>query len=282
MPPENKKQNKAVQTYASDMAEVIGEDKAGLLKKIIHQEEERDREKSALSPESFWTKTTLAASWVLLLVSFGIILFFFVTKKIGTLDVPPQFAPMIFADKTDFLEISELKKEEVIQTITSAVLGSEENSGGVEAIYLTENKNIIGIERFAKILEANFIFPEDKKISDNFLMGIVNNESKDFFILLRVSSLEDVFVSMREWEIKMLTDLGSLFGVSLNANTKDLFTKSFEDGYIQNKNARVLYDENGNTVIMYVYLRDDSVLVTNSESAAKEVGLRLSSSKIKK
>ncbi len=282
MSPDTKIRNKSVQTYASDMAGVIDGDKTGLLKKIIHEEEYRDQEKISLSPESTQNKIMLIASWMFLIVSLGILLFFLFQKNISTVDVSPQFAPMIFTDNTDFLEIFELKKEQVLQTIANTILESKANSKGVEAIYLTENKSIVGLERFAKILEANFVFPKDKKISDNFLMGVVNQNSKDFFILMKITALEDVFLSMRDWELKMLTDLGPIFGINLSANTKDLFTKSFEDGYIQNKNARILFDANNNIVLMYVYTSDDSVLITKTEAVTKEVMLRLASSKIKK
>jgi len=282
MSPDTKIRNKSVQTYASDMAGVIDGDKTGLLKKIIHEEEYRDQEKINLSPESTQNKIMLIASWMFLIVSLGILLFFLFQKNISTVDVSPQFAPMIFTDNTDFLEIFELKKEQVLQTIANTILESKANSKGVEAIYLTENKSIVGLERFAKILEANFVFPKDKKISDNFLMGVVNQNSKDFFILMKITALEDVFLSMRDWELKMLTDLGPIFGINLSANTKDLFTKSFEDGYIQNKNARILFDANNNIVLMYVYTSDDSVLITKTEAVTKEVMLRLASSKIKK
>ena len=47
----NKTQNKIVETYAEDMAKVIGEDKTGLVKKIIHDEEEHEKDKKNLSPE---------------------------------------------------------------------------------------------------------------------------------------------------------------------------------------------------------------------------------------
>ena len=95
-------------------------------------------------------------------------------------------------------------------------------------------------------------------------------------------SIVDVFEPMKAWESKMFYDLHSFFGMNLNEDTKYLLEKSFEDGIIQNKNARILRDKDGNIVLMYIYAKEDSLIITNSETAVAEVMLRLASSQIKK
>jgi len=49
---ENNTQNKIVETYAGDMAEVMRAIRDDLVKKIIHGEEEHEEERKNLSPES--------------------------------------------------------------------------------------------------------------------------------------------------------------------------------------------------------------------------------------
>ena len=46
---DNKTQNKVIETYAEDMAEVISNDTEGLVKKIIHAEEEHEALKKNMS-----------------------------------------------------------------------------------------------------------------------------------------------------------------------------------------------------------------------------------------
>ena len=87
---------------------------------------------------------------------------------------------------------------------------------------------------------------------------------------------------MQNWESKMLYDLHGFFGVKLSPETNYLFTKSFEDGIVANKNARILRDNNGQIVLMYVFADDNSIVITNSENAVSEIILRLNSSQIKK
>ena len=95
-------------------------------------------------------------------------------------------------------------------------------------------------------------------------------------------STPDVFPAMKDWEAKIFYDLHGFFGININADTNYLLQKDFEDGIVQNKNARILHDTNGRIVLMYVYLEDGSLLVTNSETAVGEVITRLASARVKK
>jgi hypothetical protein len=87
---------------------------------------------------------------------------------------------------------------------------------------------------------------------------------------------------MRAWEEKMFSDLHGFFGFEISTETKSLLNENFQDGIIQNKNARILYDANKKIVMMYIFADDDSVIITNTEDAAKEIMLRLAASRVKK
>ena len=50
MDPNEKKEHQFVQTYAEDMAKVIKSEKGGLIKKIIHGEEQHELERKNMSP----------------------------------------------------------------------------------------------------------------------------------------------------------------------------------------------------------------------------------------
>ena len=113
-------------------------------------------------------------------------------------------------------------------------------------------------------------------------MGLVKGTNKNFFVLIKMRSFQDIFDSVRAWENKMFYDLHSLFGVSINSNTSYLLTKNFDDGIIENKNARILYDKDGGIVLMYVFADETSLVIAGSIDAVREVMFRLSSSQLKK
>ncbi len=268
-------------TYAEDMAEVIEEDKGGLVKKIIHGEEQHELEKKNFSPQSQKNKFFMFVSF--LLVSISIITLFIFTFRNSNppVIVQKQFVPLIFNDQNAFFEVQGFKKDEVTQTIFHEVSSTKVKHGEVEGIYLTENKQIIGLREFFNLIQANLAFPSRDFLYDNFLSGVVNADTHDTFILMKVRSLPDVFDSMRNWEGKMFSDLHGIFGIDINAGTNYLQTKDFSDLIVANKNARVLYDKDNKIVMMYVYADDNSVLITNTAQATEEIILRLASSQIK-
>jgi hypothetical protein len=290
-----KMENKIVQTYAEDVAKVIENDTGGLIKKIIHGEEEHEAEKKNLSPESKKNKFFMFISILLLFLALATLSFFLFRKNINTIEVEKQFVPIIFNDQSTYLEVFALTKDEIAQTVLNEINTTKVKSGGVEGIYLTENKRVVGLRRFISLIKGNFV-PGDNTlfINDNFLMGVVNSKvdtaragGEGFFILLKVRSTADIFDALHAWEGKMFSDLRGFFGVDISPETKYLFTKDFEDGIVENKNARLLYDKDGlpaqtgKLVVMYIFADDNSVIITNTPNAAHEIMLRLAGSQKK-
>lgn len=289
MEKDNEIKKVVAETYTGDMAEVIESDKEGLVKKIIHREEEHEEERKNLSPESKKNRILMFVGILFSLFALATLFFLSFRKDTNVVSVEKQFTPIIFNDKITFLEISGLKQEEIMQTVFNQVNAIKVKVGGIEGIYLTENKQIIGLRRFISLIKSNFA-PSDNPffVNDNFLLGAVLTGLKstspnagDFFILLKVREVADIFDSLRTWEEKMFSDLYRFFGLTLSKETNYLLTKEFQDGMVENKNARILYGQNGDIVMMYIFADDNSIIITNSQNAAHEVMLRLASSEKK-
>ena len=277
---------KKVETYAEDMAQVIGDNREGLIKKIILQEEENEIEKKNLSPQSRQNKFYIILGTILILATITVIILSALKKENETVLVEKQFTPIIFNDKSVFIEVDDLSKDKIVEAIYQAVNGSTLGASEVEGIYLRENKNIIGLKRFIELTNNTFVLPEvgdQALVSDNFMLGSVN---KEFFILIKTRSMTDIFDSMRQWENKMFSDLYGYFGIELSSATEYLLTKNFEDGIIENKNARILYEDERDGIrsisMMYVFANNTSLVITQSPLTAREVILRLASNQIRK
>lgn len=285
-------QNKIIQTYAEDMAKVIENDKSGLIKKIIHEEEKHEIEKRNLSPESKKNKFFMITSLLFILLGLVTLFYFMLVKEVSVVPIEKQFTPLIFNDRSIFIEIKDLKKEEIARTVFNGANATEVKPGGVEGIYLTYDKKVIGLREFIRLIKGNFQPKTDQPladgsgsisfVNDNFLMGVVNGGTKDFFMLLKARSMADIFGAMRAWEEKMFYDLHGFFGFDMTSETKYLLTANFEDGIIRNKNARILYDNGGEIVMMYILADDNSIIITNTENAGEEIMLRLVTSRVKK
>lgn len=279
-----------VRTYAEDMAKVIENDREGLVKKIIHGEEEHELEKKNLSPESKKNKVFMSVGFILIFLSLAILAFLILTKKeINTVTVQKQFTPIIFNDKSVFLEVGDMNKDEIVQSILTEMDNTEVKIGGVKGIYLTQSKDMVGLRKFVSLLKSSFTPGSNTVfVNDNFMMGTVltglrssSNTMGDFFILLKVRSIFDVFNTMKAWENKMFFDLNKFFRVEISSETSYLLTKDFEDGIVENKNARILYDKDGSIVMMYIFADENSIIITGSQAVAHEIMLRLASSEKK-
>ena len=285
MEKDNNAQNKIVRTYTEDLAQIIEDDKSGLIKRIIHEEEEHEKVKRNLSPESKKNKFFMFTGLLFIVISLTTLFFFALTREVPTVPIEKQYAPLIFNDKSSFIEVKDFRKEQVVQNVFNKVSITEVKNGGIEGIYLTYEKKTIGLRKFLKLIKSGFSLGGSNDnifINDDFLMGVVNVETKDFFILLKTRSLADIFSSLRLWESKMFFDLYGFFGIKITPETKYLFTKEFQDSIIENKNARILYDNENKIVMMYIMADNTSIVVTNTKNSAREIILRLTSSQLEK
>jgi hypothetical protein len=301
--PEEINQNKVsqepkvkTQTLADDMAKALQNGEGGMIGKIIKEQEYKEAKEKNASISS--NKNILFTIIGIVLVLATIILFVVITfyrDKVVNTTVEPKFVPVIFLDKTDFIDVTGFTKDKIAQAVSSQIKLTDVKAGGVEGIYLTKDKKIIGFRDLMTLISGNLPLDKATFLSDNYLIGVSNivntnqteNETvtvpeKNFFILLQNRSMSDIFSAMRDWEDKMFFDLHGFFGLSINVDTNYLLQKDFEDGIIQNKNARILRDNEGKIVLMYVYANNTSVLITNSEDTSKEVITRLAASQVRK
>lgn len=287
--PEKSSQKPIVETLASDMAKILENDQGGLIKKIIEGEEEKDKEKKNLSPESKRNKIFLVTSVALLFAGAALLFYFWQGRPGGTTEIPPESAPLIFTDKNAFVEISGLKTGEIVQSVLNQVNPAGLKRNGIIAASLASNGQKVGLRQFLALFKMSFVPDESPElVGDKFLLGRVNvegdavaKEGEGFFILLKARSAGDIFDSLRAWEEKMFYDLHDFFGVSATSGTNYLMTKNFEDSVVENKNARVLNDKESNLIFMYVFADNNSVVITDSTEAVREVILRLGAKQIK-
>lgn len=280
---ENKLKNRNVETYTDDIVKAIESDKGGLIKKIIHEEEKHEAEKMNLSPRSRKNRLFMFISILFICLSFAILVFLaFLREDSNIVSITPQFTPIIFTDQSNVKAIDGFTKEKIAETVLNQVNNTKIKAGEMEGIYLTENKKAVGFRRFITLIKGSFVLDQIDFVNDNFLFGAVKNETKDLFILLKVRSFTDIFLAMHGWENKLLHDLYGFFGIDISPETNYLFTKNWQDGIVENKNARILKDNDGKIILMYVFVDDSSIVITNSEMAVREIILRLTFSQIKK
>ena len=266
-----------VKTYAEDMASAIDHVEGGMIRQIIQDQEEGQKREENVSPESTKNRMLMLISSVLIISAFVSLFFVFNSRgNVPTVETVKQMKNMIFVEQNKFLEIEGFSKTQIIETIKNEVSDVQLKNGGIEAIYLTENKNVVTFARFMELIKSNVPVEVTSYTNNHFMIGVYNNnDEKSLFILMKVKSFTDIFPGMKIWENKMWSDLHDLFDMELNADTKYLLTKNFEDNIINNKNSRALYDTEKNKILEYVFVDETSVIVISNSDAVKEVMSRL-------
>lgn len=292
MPPEkeNKKPEIKIRTFSEDMALAVQEGQAGLLKNILTEQERVEQERIKKSPDTTKNKIFLIAGIVMTLASVGAISFFvFFRDGIDKVDVVQEFTPMIFTDATQFIAVDGLPPDSVSGLVKSEVDNVDIKFGGVKGLYLTESNKVIDFERFSEIASLNLRVSGTDLVEDNFFIGILGVDSTmgarvagDLFILLKIESIVDIFPFIKIWEEDMLVDLRGFWGISAGFENEYLRAKPLEDGIIENKNARILYDNQGRIVLMYVFLDDKTIIITDSRAAVREAVLRLGAGELRR
>lgn len=123
---------------------------------------------------------------------------------------------------------------------------------------------------FFKIIKAN---PPPELISslDERFMLLKFYLSKEWPILLfKIRSYEPSFAGMIKWETSMLNDLGTIFSIP------DGTGFSVEDKEIQNRDARMLSDEDGNPLLIYSFINRNYLIIAQNEEPIKEIFRRFS------
>ncbi|MCF7833971.1 MAG: hypothetical protein K9L98_01545 [Candidatus Pacebacteria bacterium] len=286
MDSDNKPKLKNIETFTDDMVRVLEHEKGGLIKKIIHEEEERDLQKKNLSPESTKNKIFMLIGLFLIIGATGAVFAsVFLKENVFTAIVDTQFTPIIFTDKTTFLEIDNLPtKNEVATLFYNQISNTDVKIGGMEGVYFSEGKNVLSSRMFLEKINSSYPLEGINVLKTGFLMGVFKTKenTKHPFILLKARSFTDVFPKMLIWEKSLFADMSNFFGTEITNENIYLTVKPFEDKFIVNKNARILYDKDGNIAMMYVFSSNDSVVITDNIDTAREIILRLLSGKIKK
>ena len=278
-----------VQTYADDMVGALQDGGENLVKNIIQEQAQQEHMKRAMTVQSRKNILYMILAVLIVLSAIaGVVALFIYQKKNETVEVAPRVTPILFTDKTELIEIEGFSKRDISSSVKNLVHVTTLELGKIREISLTENGQSVGLERFLKLTEGNFPIARTDLVR-NFFMGVLGRdvgveEAKggELFFLLKVISFNDVFSTMGFWEKKMFGDLYDFFGIDINPENTYLLTKDFEDGIIENKNARVLYDNNRNIVFAYVFIDDKTIVISTSSAPVREVILRLTYGEVRK
>lgn len=112
-----------------------------------------------------------------------------------------------------------------------------------------------------------------RALGERFMLGTRASASTTTtpFLIFSVVSFERAFAGMLKWEQFMLEDTDALwFGAEGSEDGTPV--SGFRDSTIDGKDARVLVDTAGNTILLYSFITPDTLVITKNKGTLSEVG----------
>lgn len=205
-------------------------------------------------------------------------------------------------DSNDILRLLQLEKNALMDL------------GTMKAVILTTGQGTstrpITTKEFFSALGTRAPYGLTGALSPNFTLGVYAYNPREMFALFKVNTYDAAFAGMLEWEPGIETDIGEIFinrpakpveenntdvtntdtqGTSTSSESQkvqitpslSLFNQqTFEDRVIENKDARILPDSNGNQTMLYSFLDKETLVIATSEKSLKEIIFRLTTGRI--
>ena len=125
-----------------------------------------------------------------------------------------------------------------------------------------------------------------RSLSAEFMVGMYSFDKNLPFIIFKTFSFDNTYAGMLSWESNLKDDFQTIFrlpgyesgGGILNELTP-ANTPKFEDGVISNKDVRILRDNNKNIILLYGIVDTQTIIITVTDTAFKEIVSRLNKEK---
>lgn len=276
---------KNIHTYVSDMADAVRQNEASVIKIALAEKEKKEQEEIYKQTETTSSSKFLYIVGGVILIFVACLFVYFVInkKEKESLELPTtnKIETIISYDDSVTIDTSNfISKKEITDSLTIET-SKINNLKIIKYISLKKkNNNVyepISSSDLISILKLNIPSPLKRSMNEDYMVGTYFNKSSNINNLFIIFSIKDynlAYASMLEWEKLILEDTFDIFNIKLSEN-EYLLEKSWEDIVINNKDARVLYNRNGEGVLYYIFIDKNNLLLTKDKDAIKEINARL-------
>ncbi len=272
----NKEDLKTIRTYTSDMAEAIRNNEVSVAKIVIEEKKKREEEDYYYGNGASKKNKIFFILSGLIILSIAIFAIFWSTKKAEEKETllseqTENIKTFITYESIEKIDITNIEYEE---DLLSKIKNGENNTSGVKAIIFTEKEGDVYRElntyKFFNLLIKQAPGSLVRALQDKFLLGKnLNNQEKSSFLIFKTKDYNQAYSSMLTWENTILEDLEKLFEIKIN--DVQLYDKNLDDLIINNRDIRVLYKENGEILLCYIFINRDELIVANNLDTLKEI-----------
>ena len=274
---EEKNRRYIVRTYTSDIEEALRKENGSVVKIAIDEQKKKDYLSLEPKKNRFW----VIISIVLFVIGLGVIIILLIPKKEtgGVLKNTPIIKPIIASEIIKNIDIAGVDKDRIMRFIADELNNNTLRLDVVENINLVENISLgeqpIETSRFLHLIGSRVPPPLLRSLDDYFMIGLYAFDGNNLFVLFKTSSYENTFAGMLDWESEIFGEFYQMFNIDVSGERSELFNKKFKDIFVRNRDARAIIDENGEVVLMYLFINKNTIIITRDENSLLEVITRL-------
>lgn len=275
-----------LRTYKQDVADLMHDQKVSLVRLVLEEQKERTRREQEKSPTSRVNLPLILLSIVFFLSSAGLVyyIFFSVTSDDDTLK-NLHIVPIILAEKNKEILTNGKNPQSLKKEIVAIVRNMNLKVDSIDYLFFTdtlriqtqnglvEEKNLIPSSKFFEVLGIQMPPALLRSLNKDFMFGIHSFNKNQPFFILKTDYYDNAFAGMLAWESNMAQELLPFFDKT--EQMKNLSQKTWSDIVIKNKDTRELRDFDGNTVLVYMFKDQNTLIITTSEDTLLEVSRRL-------
>lgn len=114
-------------------------------------------------------------------------------------------------------------------------------------------------------LGVSLSFKTQRALDEHLMLGSITTTKNEPFIIIRSYNFDVLFAGMLEWEGTLYTDFAPFLGAGYTG------PMTFTDAIQNNKSIRILRDAEGNEILLYSFINQNTVVITTSSAALSEI-----------
>lgn len=291
--PNNSGNLKTVRTYMSDMADTVRANEISVIKVALAEQNKHEREDLYRKVEGTPVKKIFWTISGLILIASAIYGSYYLFKQKQIKEIPPQVTreqAIISYDENYSVDLT--NEDNFVSKIRKAVIEPSTLNNKTDSIKLISlSKKINGINEKISIqdffngmgftAQPSFI----RSLSSSFMVGtytkntsgstVISDSTPKLFMIFQSKDYEYSYAGMLEWEKTIASDMMDIFNFNTNDTKLKINDRKFKDVILNNKDARILYNENDQPLLYYIFIDKNNLVITDSLEAINEITSRL-------
>lgn len=297
-----------VRTYQGDVANTVKNDDVSVIKIALAEKKRQERQGNLyanfdgkpVDRSDTIKKIVIGGVSVGIILVIGFIGYNFFAKKLAVLSsndptkpftsAPATSTPAKTATSTQGIQVDVRSTIDVTgknpNTIAGLIKAERDKNidlGAIRDVQFTQN--VGGVSK--KLESVDFLVALQARVGEDlvralypqFVFGIYSFRPRDSFMILYVDNYPTAYTGMLAWETYMEDDLKEVV-IRPTLGTSSKSENVFVDRVVNNRDTRVLFDEDGNYKLLYTFFDQKTIIIVPNERVLKEVVLRLTTGKI--